>query len=227
MPVQIDTDKFIQFAYNPDYLQSKKWLKTISDVDSICKAISLEPTKSNIVLDGGNVIRTTDEVIMCNKVFKENPRIPEKQLIKALQNLLQVDRLIFIPRHPADFTGHADGMVRFLDGNTVLINDYSKEKPDFQYTFRLALHNAGLDYAEIPYNPYENQRSEKANGIYINFLQMENVVIIPTFGLKEDEQTIKIFESLFHGCTIKTIDSNEIADNGGILNCITWNIKKE
>jgi agmatine deiminase len=54
---------------------------------------------------------------------------------------------------------------------------------------------------------------------------MENMVIVPTFGIKEDDEAVKQLETIFAGQTVKTIDSNEIADNGGVLNCITWNIK--
>jgi len=115
----------VQFVYNPDYLRDTvKWSKTISNVNVICKEINLAPKKSNIVLDGGNVTRTTDKVTMCDKVFTENPIIKEKDLTKELQELFQVDKLIFIPTHPIDFTGYADGMVRFYNSDTVLINDF-------------------------------------------------------------------------------------------------------
>jgi len=227
MPIQIDKDSFVQFIYNPDYLRDTiKWSKTIYDVDIICKQINLLPKKSNIVLDGGNVTRTTDKVIMCDKIFTENPNLKEKNLIRELQELFQVDKLIFIPTHPIDFTGHADGMVRFYDSNTVLINDYSRETMEFQLKFRLALHNAGLNYIEIPYNPYDNKKDEHANGEYINFLQMQQAIIIPTFGIKEDDVVIKQFEQLFTGQRIATVDGNDLAFDGGILNCITWNIYK-
>jgi len=227
MPIQIDKDSFVQFIYNPDYLRDTiKWSKTISDVDIICKQINLLPKKSNIVVDGGNVTRTTDKVIMCDKIFTENRNIKEKNLIRELQELFQVDKLIFIPTHPIDFTGHADGMVRFYDSNTVLINDYSRETMEFQLKFRLALHNAGLNYIEIPYNPYDNKKNGHANGEYINFLQMQQAIIIPTFGIKEDDVVIKQFEQLFTGQRIATVDGNDLAFDGGILNCITWNIYK-
>ena len=227
MPIQIQKNKFVQFVYNPDYLRNtKKWRKTISDVDAICKAINISAQKSSIILDGGNVIRTNDKVIMCDKIFTENPTITEKDLIKELQNIFQVDRLIFIPTQPKDFTGHADGMVRFYDSNTVLINHYSKKDMEFQLHFRMALHNAGLDYIEIPYNPYENTKDKNANGIYMNFLQMQQAIIIPTFGIKEDDAVVKQFEELFKGQQVATVDSNDIAYEGGILNCITWNILK-
>lgn len=146
-------------------------------------------------------------------------------MIKQLQDILEVDRLIFIPADPKDFTGHADGMVRFLDDNTVLINDYSREKSAFQRNFRVALDSAGLKCVEIPYNPYSNKNDDQANGIYMNYLQMEGVIIIPVFNIKEDEATVKSFEDNFSNLAIKTIECNQIADQGGILNCISWNIK--
>ncbi len=228
MPVQTEEEKFIQFVYNPDYLRdTKKWSKTISDVDAICKAINILPQKSSILLDGGNVVKTTGKVIMCDKIFKENPAVQEKDLIKQLQHLFQVDKLIFIPtqKRSIDYTGHADGMIRFYDDNTVLINAFSEEDKDFKLQLLIALHNAGLEYIEIPYNPYNNKKDEHANGIYINFLQMQQAIILPTFGMKEDDDVVKQFEQLFKGQKIETVNGNDIAYDGGILNCITWNIK--
>lgn len=225
MPIQIDQENFVQFVYNPDYLrETKKWSKTISDVDSICKAIGISPVKSNIVLDGGNVIRTSDKVILCDKVFSENPGINKKGLIKELQTLFRVDKLYFIPTQPFDFTGHADGMVRFYDSDTVLINDYSKEDKDFQLRLRMALRNSGLKCIVVPYNPYNNKKDFYAHGVYINFLQMQKALVIPVFGVKEDDEIVKQFEQLFPGLELITVDGNDLAYDGGLFNCITWNI---
>ena len=145
---------------------------------------------------------------------------------KELHELLQVDKLYFVPEQPGDFTGHSDGMVRFIDENTVIINDYKEEKEWFYRAFEIAIHNTGLDYIKIPYNVYGNKSNDQANGDYINYLQMENTVIVPTFGIEEDDEVVKQFEQLFAGQTIATVPSNEIANDGGILNCITWNILK-
>lgn len=226
MPIQISEKKFIQFTYNPDYLQPKIWHKTISDVNKICKSISLERKNTDIVLDGGNVVKASDKIIMCDKIFSENPNYKRKQLIKELEDLFEIDKIYFVPQQPKDFTGHADGMVRFVNNDTVMINDNSNENKEFQRALKIALDNAGLNYIEIPCNYKQNKKASQANGCYINYLQMENLIILPTFGIKEDEITVRDFESIFKGQTIKTVDSNEIANDGGILNCITWNIKK-
>ena len=224
MPVQVSKDKFIQFRYNPDYLQSPYWRKTISDVDAICKAINLKPIKSELVVDGGNIIRSEDKVIVCDKVFTENKNIPKNTLISQLEELLKVDKIVFVPWDKNDFTGHADGMVRFIDNNTVLVNDYSKEDAGFQKRFRASIHEAGLDCVELPYNLDCNKSDDEANGIYMNYLQMKGVIIVPVFGISEDEETVKILEQVFKGQAIATVDSTELAFEGGILNCISWNI---
>ncbi len=227
MPIQIAENNFTQFVYNPSYLETPEEIESISDAESICKFINLNIKKSNILLDGGNVIKTTNKVIMTTRVFEENPDIPKKQLIKQLQDTLEVDNLIFIPADPDDFTGHADGMVRFLDDNTVLINNYTREKSAFQRNFRIALDNAGLKCIEIPYSPYSNKNNDQARGIYINYLQMESIITIPVFNIKEDEAAVRVFEDNFSNLAIKTIECNQIADQGGTLNCISWNIKSD
>jgi agmatine deiminase len=226
MPVQIEENKFVRFTYNPPYLQSKKYLKTISNTDEICKALNIETIKSEIIIDGGNVTKYTDKVIMTDRIFRDNPNIERKNLIKQLEQLFQIDKIVLVPEQPFDFTGHSDGMVRFIDNHNVIINDYSKEKPEFSRAFEIALHNAGLNYEKIPYNVYENPSNDYANGDYINYLQMENIIIVPTFNFKEDELAVRQLEQIFYSKKVVTIEGNEIANDGGIINCITWNIKR-
>jgi agmatine deiminase len=74
----------------------------------------------------------------------------------------------------------------------------------------------GLNLVRIPYNVYDNKNNDQANGDYINYLQMDNLVIVPTFGLKEDDEVIRQFEDLFAEQRIETVKSNEIANDGGV-----------
>lgn len=226
MPIQVDEDKFIQFIYNPSYLQTKIFINTISDVDTICESIGIKTEKSKILIDGGNVVKSTNSVILTERIYKENPTIEHKKLLKELQEQLLVDRLVIIPEQPYDFTGHSDGMVRFLDDNTVLINDYKNESKRFVVNFEDTLKQSGLNIIRIPYNPYDNSKNMHAMGIYINYLQMDRTLVIPIFNQKEDDFAVKQFEQLFLGYDITTVVATDIAKQGGLLNCISWNIYK-
>ncbi len=113
-----------------------------------------------------------------------------------------------------------------MNDNRVIINKYGKEDEEFKSYLLTALHNAGLDWEEIPYNPYDNETDIDATGIYINYLQMNGIVFVPKFGLKEDDVAFKAFERIFEGQKIVQVDSSEISKDGGVLNCVTWNIMR-
>lgn len=161
MPIQTDIHNFMQFVYNPSYLQFKKYLNTISDTDKICADLDIRTIKSDIKIDGGNVVKGKNKVIMTDRIFEENPRYQRKKLISELHELLQVEKLYFLPEQPGDFRGHADGMVRFVDENSILVNDYGQENSRFRRVFEVAIHNTGLDYVKIPYNVYETKITNK------------------------------------------------------------------
>lgn len=82
----------------------------------------------------------------------------------------------------------------------------------------------GLDCVTLPYNPYQNRTMTQANGIYINYLQMKGLIVMPIYGMQEDHEAFRLMEAIFPDSTIATIDCNDIANHGGVLNCISWNI---
>ena len=64
------------------------------------------------------------------------------------------------------------------------------------------------------------------NWAYINFLQVGDKIIMPEFGIDEDEQAKRYVQNAFPYCKIRQIDCSSIAKDGGALHCISWNIKK-
>jgi agmatine deiminase len=225
MPIQTELTKFIQFKYEPDYLQNDEFILTQTNTKVVCKAINLATTDSEIKLDGGNVIKGKNWVILTDKILDENADFKKNELLNELEDLFKT-KVIIIPKEPNDFTGHADGVIRCYDNETVLINGYNPtDKREFQNRLTKELKKQGLRTIEIPYNPYDNRNYDMADGLYINYLQMDNFILLPTFEKKEDERAYRQFEQLFSRQTIETIDSRDISVDGGVLNCITWNIK--
>lgn len=226
MPIQIKDDSFIQFRYRPSYLTyHKKWKQTISDVDSICKAIQVYPQKSEIVLDGGNLMHSSNKAILTERVFSENPSLSKNKILNELYEILNLNSIYVIPELPNDFTGHADGMLRFMNENTLIINDFRDENYMFQKGFESAIKKTKLDYVIIPRNVRNNKTMDEATGEYINYLEMKKGIILPAYNIKEDEAVFKLFTELFPQQSINMVISTDLAKNGGVLNCISWNIK--
>ena len=224
MPVQVGTNNFVQFVYDPDYLKPMKYKHLNSNQDDVCKDLNISRKKSKLVVDGGNVIRSADKIIMCDKVFNENSHLKKGNVILELEELFLTDKIYFIPWNKCDYTGHADGMVRFIDEDTVFINASTNENPDYERCLRESLKKAGLSIIELPYKSPEDPTHESARELYLNYLEMNQAIIIPVFGEMEDDDAVKILEDTFTGKSVVTLESNEIAIKGGVLNCISWNI---
>lgn len=230
MPIQVEENYFVQFDFDPDYYKGKKYEHLRTDPYAVWDELCLnKPFKRvQIKMDGGNIVKGKDKVIMTTQVFKDNPGWQEHVLINEIRSLLRVNQVIVIPREPGDITGHADGMVRFIDETTVFVNKYPDIRPykDFGVNLRWSLKNAGLDYVDCPYTSWNNKYEDDATGCYMNFLEIGNYIFFPVFRLYEDMVADIQFQHAFPDRRLVGIDCSELAKHGGVLNCITWNILK-
>ncbi|GAO27731.1 agmatine deiminase family protein [Geofilum rubicundum] len=226
MPIQIDKEKFVQFRYEPSYLKDD--LELQSDPKEVCKANNIKPQFSKINLDGGNVVNWSDRAIITDRVFDENPEyLSKNKLIAEIEKLLEVE-IIVIPQIKSDMTGHADGMVRFVDRNTLLGNNREQEYKYWKNGINKILKEKGIEYIDIPFLDHkEKNYPDHAIGCYVNYLEVENLIVIPIFETEKnkDQEVYDKFKEIFPNRKIETINYNEIGFFGGLLNCTTWTIK--
>jgi agmatine deiminase len=226
MPIQIDKGKFVQFRYEPSYLKDDLGLK--SDPREVCKANSINSQFSKINLDGGNIVNWSDRAIITDRVFDENREYSSKnKLIAEIERLLEVE-IIVIPQIKSDMTGHADGMVRFGDRNTVLGNDRDQEYKYWKNEINKILKEKGIEYIDIPFLDHKEEKFPyHAIGCYVNYLEVQDLIVLPIFETEnnKDKEVHDKFREMFPDRKIETINYNEIGLHGGLLNCTTWTIK--
>ena len=69
--------------------------------------------------------------------------------------------------------------------------------------------------------PYFSEGWSSAVGCYLNFLETERDIFMPVFGCELDKEAVNMAEKIF--CkSIIPVNIREIAENGGGLNCISW-----
>ena len=180
MPIQIEKGKFVQFRYEPSYLKDDLELQSVPK--EVCKANKIKPQFSKINLDGGNVVNWSDRAIITDRVFYENPEyLSKNKLIAEIEKLLEVE-IIVIPQIKSDMTGHADGMVRFVDRNTLLGNNREQEYKYWKNGINKILKEKGIEYIDIPFLDHkEKNYPDHAIGCYVNYLEVENLIVIPIF----------------------------------------------
>lgn len=224
MPIQVSENKFVEFRYDPDYLQGTgvkgRKLKTYPDI--VCDAINLKTVKTDIILDGGNVVKSQNHVILTDKIVSENKHwYDKKSLLKRLEELFELGHVILIPWPKVEEYGHSDGMLRFIDEQTVLINAIEKT-PALER--RLKEHGLKWEYLH-----FEVKKENPDNWAYINFLQTQDLILLPKFNIAEDEQAFDLFKTYFPDYAqrnrIIQVDMRSIVKYEGALNCISWTIK--
>ena len=227
MPVQTESGKLIQFRYEPSYLKgNQEWEESRSDVREVCLQNGFKPILSNINLDGGNVLLCSGRAIVSDRIFTENPEYTDKEkLVKELSELLEAE-IIIIPTQNGDMTGHADGMVRFIDHDTILGNNRSEEYKYWTNGIEKVLKDYNLKYIDVPffYSYKDSKHPDHAIGVYVNYLEVGNLIVLPIFEVEgnKDVEAIAAFKQIFPDKVIETINFNDVALEGGVLNCTTW-----
>lgn len=218
MPVKTKSGKYVSFRYEPSYLAGDPQLRTNfkTDIAPSFKVDNLVYTDIN--LDGGNVVfsPSKEKVIISDRVYSENPSWHKAELTAKLENLLEASVLI-IPSLKSDMTGHADGMVRFVNENTVVTN--APLSPyGFEAKVKKSLQNYGFNVIDFP---YFDSNGDSAIGCYLNFLETEQAIFLPVFSVDTDNKAVQTAKHIFHKAIIP-VNINEIAADGGLLNCISW-----
>ena len=226
MPIQTESGKFIQFKYDPSYLKgNKEWEESRSDVKEVCRVNGIDAQFSDINLDGGNVLICDGRAILSNRIFSENPNWDKEKLVSELSKLLECE-IIIIPAENDDMTGHADGMVRFVNRNTILGNKLADEYKYWREGMEKVIEQFGLKYIDVPFfSPKDPKHPHSAIGIYVNYLEVNNLIVLPVFGRDEDKQAFDVLRQAFPDRVIETIDYNDVAWEGGLLNCTTWVVR--
>ena len=224
MPVQVNDDTFCQFIYDPDYLCGSGHL--ITPAASCHLKTMTNYRRIDLVLDAGNVAMAVNKVILTDKVFKENPAKSRNVVLHILEEALQAECII-IPRPPHDPIGHADGVLRFLDEDSVVVNDYQGLETAYGKKLRAVLRRHRLACEQVPYF-VENRTTDgipSAAGCYVNYLRTDKLLVLPVFGVARDDAALRRFESLFSGMQIIPLPCIDLAREGGCLNCISWTIR--
>jgi agmatine deiminase len=230
MPLQITSSEFVQFKYNPSYCNNAKYRHLITDTDKV--RAGSEPIagvrNSSLVLDGGNVVKSGKVAILTERIFKENGGSRE-EILQHLQQRLGVESVHLLPEQPYDMTGHSDGMVRLLNDRTLLVADFQGESTSWKAKYSQALQRTNLkliDFPGVTTDIKNNDGDYTAIGCYINFAWIGNVILFPQFDLPEDKEALKETKRLFKDCLVIPVASSDLAIDGGVLNCATWNVKQ-
>jgi agmatine/peptidylarginine deiminase len=190
--------------------------------------LGCRPQTVPLVLDGGNFIHNGKTAILTEKVLKDNPAMSKAAVERTILDL-GFEQVVFIPVEPEDDVGHADGIVRFISADVLLVNDYTGS--DFtEYRKRLmrVLETSGIGVRIVPFPCFSTNEKKgrvwSAAGVYINFILTRHGIAYPIFNHPLDEEAARV---LAENTTLplRPILASPLARHGGVLNCVTLTVK--
>ena len=223
MPIQTSEKRFVFYKYNPDYLQTKYYQRTITDVNRVgnieCLRQDGEVVDLDLVIDGGNVVRCDDKIVMTEKVFYENKDKSRNEVQWLLEEAFERD-IIFLPWDRKEIFGHSDGIVHYVGDNRLLMTNYEDFDAVKAHQFLKKLEK----YVEVIPLKYYVKRKHERSWAYINFLHIGKLVLVPQLGIPEDEQALQQIADAMPRCKVIGVPALEAVRKGGALNCISWNV---
>ena len=217
----------IKLQYQPSYISRgeaqsvEQWVrKWLAD-----NKVGYKPL--DIIIDGGNIIISPDfqTAILTERVFHDNADLLRDNVAEMIRNAFGVEDVIIIPPEERDLTGHADGMIRWINHDTILLNRYPSKFRARVMDCLLKKLPDNVNIIEVPYTPSTEEYSDfpSAFGCYLNFINTPKFCIIPTFS--NAVRDIEMCNIISQYCEVPlfSIECEAIARFGGVLNCISWN----
>ncbi|MEM7119201.1 MAG: agmatine deiminase family protein [Chloroflexota bacterium] len=218
----------VQFRFRPDYMNSfdARWIE--NSFNRFTRNLDLPLASSSLILDGGNFVHDgVDKAIVTTRIFADNSNLSEAEVDTQLRGTTGVTKVAYIPEEPGDITGHADGMVMWLDAETLLVNEFDEPfRSQLLNPLRAVFPNATIIEIPVDYTYGEWQGFISACGLHINSLVTDSHIFLATYGQPNDAVVQEIIEAATDK-TVVPIDASDVCIMGGAVRCLSWYAKGE
>jgi agmatine deiminase len=185
---------------------------------------------SPLVMEGGGLesngagtFLTTES---CALNDNRNPGLTREAFERALGELVVADRVIWLRDGLAhDHTdGHVDMIARFAAVDTVLCMRPAEGAPNTVVLGEVvaSLRDAELSVLLLPPPPeLADAQGVRLPATYCNFYVANDAVIVPTYGVAEDEEALEVIAEAFGGRQVIGLPAHDLLCGGGAFHCVT------
>ncbi len=193
--------------------------------------------KFDFVLEGGAIESNGEGIILttstCLLNKNRNPNLDSIEITQALHTFFGADKILYLEHaylSGDDTDSHIDTLVRFVDKQTIMYvqcedtqDEHYKELYLMQKELMQIAQEYQLSLIALPMPEAVYFKNERLPATYANFLFVNNAVLVPIYGVKEDAKALKIFENFFTQREIIPINCSPLIKQHGSLHCVSMN----
>lgn len=202
--------------------------------DSDMESIDFVLEGGSLDTDGQGTLLTTRQCLLAPT---RNPALDEAAIEARLRDYLGVERILWLSHGDIvgdDTDGHIDMLARFTDPDTIVYM-LCDDQDDPHYAPLQAMQEELRAFRKANSKPYrleplplpsriENAEGDRLPASYANFLILNEIVLLPVYGVPEDAEAIMRLQNCFLHHEIVAIDCRALVTQFGSLHCATQQI---
>ena len=195
---------------------------------TIMEQAGLTFRESDLLNDGGNFVDDYAGRVVISRKFLNDNGLNETEARTAIKMLTGASHVAFIDADEQGGLEHADGVVAFVDDNTLVINSYPDD-PAYRKALiadlRFGIPDVVIHEIVTPYDGQEiyDERFGSACGLYTNMLVTQNYIYFPQFGIPEDAEALVQIRK-WTTKEVVPVHSEQVCFMGGGVRCMSWQI---
>lgn len=185
----------------------------------------------SIESDGKGTVLTTSECLLSKN---RNDRFSKSEIEKYLLETLGARRILWLHSgylEGDDTDSHIDTLARFCDQNTIAYvgcnnpdDEHFEALQEMKNELEQFKTEAGLPYrlVELPMpDACFDLEGNRLPATYANFTIINRAVLLPVYGVPQDEQAVEILRKCFPGRKIIPLNCRVLIEQHGSLHCVT------
>ncbi|MCX6077779.1 MAG: agmatine deiminase family protein [Campylobacterales bacterium] len=183
--------------------------------------------------NGAGVVLTTSECVL-NK--NRNHMLDSIEITQKISAYLGATEVLYLNHGYLagdDTDSHIDTLARFCDEKTIMYvkcedesDEHYKELKLMEEELQELEKSHGFKLVALPMTDEMIYDDERLPATYANFLIINGAVIVPTYGVSQDEEALEIFRKTFIGREIVAVNCSVLVRQHGSLHCVTMNFAK-
>ena len=194
----------------------------------------------DLVLEGGSIESDGNGTIMTTETCLLNPNrnngLDKQALEDALKEVLGAKQVVWLKHGhlPGDDTdAHIDTLARFCPNGIVYVTCDNETDPSYQAL--KAMEQELAEFKKVTGTAYKlyplpspdtilNKNGEPLPATYANYLIINEAVLVPVYGVEQDELALKVVGDAYPNRKIVPINCRTVIEQFGSLHCLTMQL---
>ena len=190
----------------------------------------------DFILEGGGIETNGKGVLLTTAACMLNPNrnaLDAETITQKLKEFFDLDEVLYLHHGYLagdDTDSHIDTLARFVDERTIMYikcddeaDEHYEELAKMESELEAIAQAHSFRLIPLPFCDPIYYANERLPATYANFLILNGAVLVPVYGVRQDEEALQVFREFFTDRDVIAVDCSVLIRQHGSLHCVTMN----